>query len=189
MDNEQEIAQEPMFTLDEFIEQYKVAEETPSSAGQQLISWLSELKIKRDCVSMTRDDILILGDKISQSFRFVFDGQGCQMDIVDDGEVLIYTSFCVIEVGTEDGIPFVQVSFDDEADVILSASVTMMLRDLFKGNLIIGTETYVVDKADGSWYWGTEEIRSNHERMHGKKISPFIYYGSVDEDESYMPHC
>jgi hypothetical protein len=135
------------------------------------------------------DDMIILADQISRSITELYDDDSTEIQINDDS-IFIFASLCFIEINNSEITPFVLISFDDDARSQYGADVSLMMRDLYKGEIIVGNDSYVIDPANGDWYWGNEEIQANHVRVHGKQISPFISYGWFEDmSDDGLPHC
>ncbi len=158
--------------------------------NRQVTKWLSELNIKRQVKMIDGKDLIILCKLITDALKETFTTKDISFDVQDDGVIFIFSPFCLIELNKEGEKPFMVVSFETYTSAIVGSNLILLLKEIFKGDILIADDCYAVDEANGDWYWGKDEIQRNYEKIHGKRISPYIHYGWFDDgSDNGMPHC
>jgi hypothetical protein len=165
--------------------------------NKQVANWLTELKEKRSQpekkeVSLKIKktiDLPLLSKQIFDSIREIYNTDDISITINNNNNYVILTPFCLIELN-KGKFPFMVVSFEHNTTLVAIGNLMLLLSSLFKGEIIIGDELYMIDPITGDWIWGEKNIKSFYERNYGKKISPVIHYGWFDDQsDKGLPHC
>ncbi len=152
----------------------------------QLSKWLSELSQKRSIQRIKdhdiHNDINTYTKMMLDALQHVFD-----IDKVDvthnDGSVLIRTPISFIDFVNEDGFISCVVTLKDDAFNVAIANLIDVIKDIFKGEVVISDDTYIFDESTGDIIIGYDDIKQHRENSYGKKVSPFIYYGNFEDEE------
>ena len=148
-------------------------------ADKQLHKWLTELKTYRILYTKTKEekDVSIFAHLTLSSYKTVFNSNDINME-KKDNSYLIFMPAAIIEISYDEDIQNVVciISLHIDANVTVVAEIINMIKNIFKENVIINHESFIVDDATKEFLWGDKEINNYKRRIIPKKIKHTIIF-------------
>ena len=153
-------------SLDETITIYegtfdaKDAENT--DADKQIHKWLTELKTyrtKKTFGGCDTSDISIFANLILSSYKSIFNSTEISIKKEKDAYI-IFIPTAIIEMSVDEDFNQIVcvVSFHINANVIVVGEIVNMIKDIFRDNVIINTDPFIVDANSQEFIWGDDKI-------------------------------
>ncbi len=159
---------------------------------EQLYTWLHELSQKRSIDRIKKHDINhdinTYTKMIMDALYHVFDVDSIHVTR-NENSVLLQTPIAFIDFVNDGGFVTCILTLKDDAFNVAVANLMDVIKDVFKGEVIISDDTYILSSITNEVIVGEEAIRNYRENTTGKKVSPFVYYGEWNSEEKSGGHC
>ncbi len=149
-------------------------------SDKQLHKWLTELKTYRidKLFKYKKSDLSIFANLILSSYKSVFNSSEFELKKEEDGSFVIFIPAAIIEVTMDDEFDQVicVVSFHTNANAIVAGEIISIIKDIFKGNVIINSEPFIINDITKAFIFGDEKIEEYKKSVTPIKIRHTILY-------------
>jgi len=120
------------------------------------------------------DDLLIHIKLVNDSFKSVFSIWEYEVSTLYDS-IILYNDVICIEIRENDNILCV-VSYNKDISPVLSAEISITLKDIFDVYFSINPEMFIVNPLNNSYIWGEKNINEYKKNSPLRKIKPITYF-------------
>jgi hypothetical protein len=131
--------------------------------------------VKNSTKKSLSTDLLLYSNMISDAFNVVFGEWDANITIVDD-RVIVCNDIVYMDINMDNDVMECIISFHKNANPVIVAEVSSILRDMFGIGFKVSGEVFVVDESDHTYVWGEEDIMNYIKRVNGIKVKPILWF-------------
>lgn len=157
-------------------------------ADKQIHKWLTELKTYRTKkeFNSNKSDLSVFANLVFSSYKSIFNSAEVTMKKEKSGAFVIFMPSAIVEIDIDkefDQIVCV-ISFHNNANVIVVGEMVNMIKDIFKGNVIINSDPFIVDDNTQEFIWGDKEIANYQKRLKPMRVRHSIIFSDKSAGHS-----
>ena len=152
-----------------------------TDSDKQIHKWLTELKTyrtKKIFKGCKKSDISIFANLVCSSYKSIFNSSEISINKEKNGSYIIFLPSAIIELGLDEKFNQIVcvVSFHNKSNVVVVGELVNMIKDIFKGNVVINAEPFIVDDNTQEFIWGDENINKHNKIMNPLRVRHTIMY-------------